>query len=438
VRPARIQVFDGLRIATEHLDHLQDGLHSSIEDLREAAGLGRIVRGLEVSVDGPAVVVAPGLAFDHARNRVAVDEPQRIDVTFPIGQDAQYLCARYERVENHEVEGKPTLVWDSTRLLLQSTPPAPTDASIPLAKLVRSPDGASFELVSPDAPEPADAPVSTETTSASETTTATETATEAARATSTETSTGSETGTTSTTETTAPAAEAEVTAAAETGTAPVSEPPTPEPSASPVPPVRLRQGVVRLPSAVAQEATMQALVTALRERLVGAPDGDVRVTLGSREVAVDFSPAGITCDTSLTADVRPAAGPGWRCTSTGRGEATLSAGSVLAQYGLSSGFARPLDGTDAVQQRAPELAENRLGSVALAPGAASSGPAGEGWAALEQVTLAVRATPSQSGFGLACELVWSGDVSEARLAALEGEAVGLTWSADVGWKAVGA
>lgn len=443
MRPARIQVFDGLRIATEHLDHLQDGLHSSIEDLREAAGLGRIVRGLEVTVDGPGVVVAPGLAFDRARNRVAVDEPQRIDVTFPIGQDTQYVCAKYERVEDHEVEGKPTMVWDSTSLLLQSTLPAPADVSIPLAKLVRSPDGASFQLVAPDAPESAASPVSTETTSASETTTATATATsmessttsDTATATSTESSTATETGTVSTTETT-PANEEVGT---ETESAPASEPPQPEPE-SPVtaaPAVRLRQGVVRLPSAGTQEGTMQALVTALRERLRGAPDGDVRVTLASGDVAVDFSPAGITCDTSLTADVRPTAGPGWRCTSTGRGEATLSSGSVLAQYSLSSGFTWPLEGSDAVEQRAPELAEDRLGSVALAPGA-SSGPAGERRAALERVTLAVRATPSQAGFGLACELVWSGDVVEDQVAALEGEAAGLSWSAQVGWKAVGA
>ena len=141
MRPARIQVFDGLRVATEHVDHLQDGVHSSIEDLREAFGLGRIVRGLDVTVDGPGVVVGPGLAFDRERNRVALDEPQRIDVMFQVGQDVQYVCAKYERVEDHEVEGKATLVWDSTSLVVQPALPGPTDDPIPLAKLVRSQDG---------------------------------------------------------------------------------------------------------------------------------------------------------------------------------------------------------------------------------------------------------------------------------------------------------
>ena len=89
VKPGRIRVFDGLRVATEHIDHMQDALHSSIEELREAVGLGRVLHG----VRGPArratsrIVVGPGLAFDNRRNRMVVDEPQRLDVTFPAGQD---------------------------------------------------------------------------------------------------------------------------------------------------------------------------------------------------------------------------------------------------------------------------------------------------------------------------------------------------------------
>jgi hypothetical protein len=388
VRPARIHVFDGLRVATEHIDHLQDGLHSSIEDLREAAGLGRIVRGFDVKADGPtAVVVGPGLAFDHARNRVAVDEPQRIDVSFPGGQDAQYLCAKYERVEDHQVEGKPTLVWDSTSLLLQPTLPAPTDDPIPLAKLVRTQDagGPSFEVVALDAPAPTEAPDAPEP--APETT------------------------------------------------------PTPPPAPAEQPALRVQQGVVPLPSgAGAQDGGIQALVAALRARLGGEPDGDVRVTLGASDVSVDFPLAGITCDTSLSAEVRPTSKPGWQCSTAAHGEATFLAGNVVAQYALSTGLARPLAPAEGVgpEQHAPELAESRLAQLSLAPGAASSEPAGQGRAAVERVTLAVRAAPATGGFGVVCELVFAGEVDEDQVAALEGQAIALSWSARIGWKAVGA
>jgi hypothetical protein len=158
--------------------------------------------------------------------------------------------------------------------------------------------------------------------------------------------------------------------------------------------------------------------------------------VGTTDVAVEFPPLGVTCDTSFSAEVRPSGKPGWQSTGTARGEATFAEGNVVAQYGLSSGYARPLAPADglSVEQYMPDLAVSQLAVLSLSPGAA----AGEPGSAAEHVGLVVRATPSQGGFGVRCELVWLGDVSEDQIAALETEAIALSWSAQLGWKAVGA
>jgi hypothetical protein len=157
VRPARINVFDGLRVSTAHVDHLQDSLSSSIEELREAAGLGRIVRPFGVTADGDdAIVVGPGLAFDGRRRRLAIDEPQRVEVEMPAGRDVQYVCLEHQDVEEGEVEGKPTLIFDAVAVALRDSAPGAADDQLAIAKLVR-PSGAAtgFEVAPLEDPAPA-------------------------------------------------------------------------------------------------------------------------------------------------------------------------------------------------------------------------------------------------------------------------------------------
>src|SRR4051812_31509910 len=158
MRPARINVFDGLRVSTAHVDHLQESLHSSIEDLREAAGLGRIVRPFAVARDGAAaIVVGPGLAFDGKRRRLAIDEPQRAEVAIPDGQDSQYVCLEHQDVEDGEVEGQPTLVFDAVTVTLRETAPGPGDDQLAIARVVRvGGDGVTgFEVAPLEEPPPA-------------------------------------------------------------------------------------------------------------------------------------------------------------------------------------------------------------------------------------------------------------------------------------------
>ena len=142
MRPKQINVFDGLRITTEHLDHLQGAFLTGLQDLREAAGLGKIVRGFEVTVEGDGrVTVQPGLAFDLERNRISSDEPKSLDAAFQEGEEALWLTIRYDQQETGEVEGKQTLIWDGCALELSPTEPSPDDLAITIARLARGDDG---------------------------------------------------------------------------------------------------------------------------------------------------------------------------------------------------------------------------------------------------------------------------------------------------------
>jgi hypothetical protein len=386
VKPGRIQVFDGLRVATEHIDHMQDALHSSIEDLREVIGLGRVLHGFEVQPEGDqAIVVGPGLAFDNRRNRVVVDEPKRLDVTFPAGQDTRYVCARYEEVEDGEVEGRSTLLWDSTAVVLADTLPAPEDDLVPIAKLVRGADD-GFEIVQLGPPSPPDGE-------------------------------GEE--------------------AAPTDAAPEA---TPAPAEGAAAPLRVAQGVLDLSQAAATEpGPLPAMAAALRARAAGAEEtGDVRVVLGATEVPLKPPPAALSFATSLSATLQAADGARGHGQATSQGEATLANGTV-AQFGLATlHLSRRPEPDPVVPWRAAELTE---GSIARLPvgAVAAEGLLGDDQGVLEQLHLAVEATAAApSGFGVSCVLVWRGDIVEERIAALEASSPVLSWSASIGWKAVSA
>ena len=70
---ARSQFVDGLRVTADHLQHLQDRLRESVQDLRRGVGLGRVAWGLRASIDGTSVHLDPGVAFAHSGVRLGVD-----------------------------------------------------------------------------------------------------------------------------------------------------------------------------------------------------------------------------------------------------------------------------------------------------------------------------------------------------------------------------
>ncbi len=152
MQPRNIEVFDGLRVTTEHIDHLQGAMHSAIADVRELLGLGRVHRGFGVlRIDDRTAQVDPGLAFDGQRRRVVRDDPVILEVPALEPDAVRYVCAGYDEVANGEVEGRPTRVWDSATVTLREALPEPAEDAILLARLVGAETG-GFGVEPPEPP----------------------------------------------------------------------------------------------------------------------------------------------------------------------------------------------------------------------------------------------------------------------------------------------
>lgn len=140
MQPGQIRVFDGLRVTTEHVTHLQSALQSALRDLRAIVGPG-IYRGLQVGLVNGSAVIQPGLGIDYEGNRVVRDDPVTLPLeTIPKG-DSRFVCLKYDRVENGEVEGRATLVWDSSQAVLVPQAPSPRENLLVLARVYPAEDG---------------------------------------------------------------------------------------------------------------------------------------------------------------------------------------------------------------------------------------------------------------------------------------------------------
>ena len=142
MKPGHIKVFDGLRITTEHMDHLQGAAHSALQEIREILGLGRVYFGFEARAEDEGnVTVLPGLAFDYQGNRLACDEPKTLPVSFEPGEEAKFVCVKYAQVEDGQVEGRFTMIWDDCSVILQPSLPGPEESLIPIAQVMKPADG---------------------------------------------------------------------------------------------------------------------------------------------------------------------------------------------------------------------------------------------------------------------------------------------------------
>jgi len=147
MKPAQIRVFDGLRLTSEHLEHLQQAMTSTVQDLRGIAGAARVHQGMDVAVaDGKMITVQPGFAFDSQRNRIVIDEPQSLSAEFGQNDSQLYVCAGHQTVEGGEVDTHATIIWDSGAVLVRPTLPEPAENLLPIAKVVRQ-VGSDFQVV---------------------------------------------------------------------------------------------------------------------------------------------------------------------------------------------------------------------------------------------------------------------------------------------------
>lgn len=141
---ARSQFVEGLRVTAEHLQHLQDRLRESVQDLRRAVGLGHIAWGLVVRVQEGQVRVEPGVALSPGGVRLAIDTAVALGA--PTAGQRVVLRAVNDDIAALRVGNTPTLVT-----LLTSAGVEPDDGSDPgpdalvIARLVGADGGPTVQ-----------------------------------------------------------------------------------------------------------------------------------------------------------------------------------------------------------------------------------------------------------------------------------------------------
>ncbi len=143
VEVGRTRFVDGMRVAREHLEHLQDVLLGHVAGGRETVGLGKVCHGLQVTVqqDG-SVSVGPGLAIDAQGRALAVPEAQTPAVDFG-GGATLHLVLLYSLRAEGVVTGVPTLLFDDVTIEARSAAPPYQDDAVVFARLDKMEAGVS-------------------------------------------------------------------------------------------------------------------------------------------------------------------------------------------------------------------------------------------------------------------------------------------------------
>jgi hypothetical protein len=433
MKPSQIRVFDGLRISTDHVNHLQDAVASGFEDFRLILGLGRAQTGLAVTVvDDGTVTIQPGVAFDQQKNRVACDDPLTLKVTFGAQDTMKFVCLKYVQIDDSAVEGHPTMIWDSCSALVRDTYPDPTENLVTLAKITRSEDG-KMHVCAPH--ERNACPCGRDWAGS------------LAPASPAAAVVGS---------IPAPVVTSDVVPA---DALPADPPPEPAPvveaaggNASPAAPAALpvapnpvqsRQGVIQLASDSSAASYLRLVVAPALRAKFGSDAIDLSFSLGQIELTPDISATSFTTHSVLSGgllfpavDTSPQTQFAFDCVS--QGEATASE-SGLAQFAASSFTVRPVPAPPGTVWPAAALTGRGLLEFPFANWAAapdgSRPPLSND--VLAGLALVARLTPKAQGFVFDLGLLWNGKVSDDSLKVLETLDIQLTWQINFGWKAVG-
>jgi hypothetical protein len=392
MRPGHIRVFDGLRITTEHMEHLQGSLHSAMQDIREILGLGKVYHGFKVVAEGEgAITIQPGLAFDSKKNRIVCDDPRKLEVAFGPEEKIKYACIKYDQIENGQVEGRPTIVWDSCSALLRTTLPEPSENLLPIAKLIKSAEGETFEIIS-----------------------------------------------------LIPSPQVEK---------PESETIRSRPVRLQIQQNVLRltadNGMVNYPGTLLIEALKKRLSGA------GPSNGELLITIAEKEIGLTFPVSGLTCQTIITGAFSIAEGftatespttverqPQYRNVkfqSTAQGEVTFLDGE-LSQFGLSRIQTHWNSGSGVNSFAISELTEHGIAHLPFCHlwKFLDGGDVDNARNSLQPLQLLISVEGRDGpGFKVVCNLFWKGAVSDEALRVIEEKGAGFTWEVLVAWKALG-
>ncbi len=92
-------------------------------------------------IDKTTIAVQPGLAFDLQKNRIVIDEPRNVAVSFGPDATRVYICVKHDTVEDGEVEGHFTMLWDSGTIVSRAVLPDAKENLVPIAEIAVHSDG---------------------------------------------------------------------------------------------------------------------------------------------------------------------------------------------------------------------------------------------------------------------------------------------------------
>jgi hypothetical protein len=129
----RTRFQDGMRVAREHLDHLQDVLLDAVHHARETGGVGKVIFGLRVSADGAgAVRIGAGAAVDRAGRLLS--SPAEASLALGDGSPL-YLVIRHALRSAGLVKGIPTLLFDEVAFEARTAVPPYGDDAVVFARI---------------------------------------------------------------------------------------------------------------------------------------------------------------------------------------------------------------------------------------------------------------------------------------------------------------
>jgi len=126
---------DGMRVAREHLEHLQDVALAGGSQARAACGMGKVSYGFRVEATAATTVsVGPGLAFDPQARALELAAARDMPVDLR-SSPRQFLVVRHAVRTDGLVDGVPTLVFDDVSIEPRVAPPPYSDDAVVFARL---------------------------------------------------------------------------------------------------------------------------------------------------------------------------------------------------------------------------------------------------------------------------------------------------------------
>ena len=141
---ASTRFLDGMRVATEHMRHLQQASIERARQLRETLGAGKVCYGLKVASGGAGELnVSPGLAIDDFGRPIVVDAP----VTVALESERVSLVAVYDLRASLLVNGVPTRLANGARVEARRAPPPYEDGAVRFAEVTRADGDATAQVL---------------------------------------------------------------------------------------------------------------------------------------------------------------------------------------------------------------------------------------------------------------------------------------------------